>query len=57
MEGSTLWPDYIPSLTPTELEEAIEKSVNGGSVGISVFDIGAMSDEHWEALKAASEKY
>lgn len=48
---------YIPSLTPTELEEAIEKSVNGGSVGISVFDIGAMSDEHWEALKAASEKY
>ena len=48
---------YIPSLTPDELKVAISKSVNAGSVGISVFDISAMTDEHWQTLLDASTMY
>jgi len=42
---------YIPSLTPDELRTAIQKAKEGGSKGISVFDVNALSDEHWEVLK------
>ena len=41
---------YIPSLSPEELEVAIRKSIHAGATGISVFDIGAMTDEHWGKL-------
>lgn len=42
---------YIPSLTPSELKIAIEKAKEGGAVGISVFDIGSMTEDHWEVIK------
>ena len=44
---------YIPSLNPDELRIAIQKAKEGGSKGISVFDINALSQEHWEVLKEA----
>lgn len=46
---------YIPSLTPGGLDMAIQKAKEGGSTGISVFDINAMTDEHWAVLKQLSE--
>jgi len=42
---------YIPSLTPDELRTAIQKAKEGGAKGISVFDVNALSDEHWAVLK------
>lgn len=47
---------YIPSLSPEELEIAIQKSIAGGAVGISVFDIGALTDEHWQVLKKVADQ-
>ena len=48
---------YIPSLSPEELEIAIQKAKNGGAVGISVFDINAMSEEHWSVIQNLSEEF
>lgn len=48
---------YIPSLTPGGLETAIRKAKAGGATGISVFDINAMKDEHWEVIKALDEEW
>lgn len=48
---------YVPSLTPDELNTAIQKSKDGGAVGISVFDIGSMTNEHWDIIKQYSEKW
>lgn len=41
---------YIPSLDPDQLQTAIQKARDGGASGISVFDINAMTDAHWEIL-------
>lgn len=48
---------YIPSLTPGGLKTAIEKAKDGGAVGISVFDIGSMTEEHWAVIKELSESF
>ncbi|HKK25528.1 MAG TPA: family 10 glycosylhydrolase [Gracilimonas sp.] len=41
---------YIPALTPAQLKTAIQKSKEGGAKGISVFDINAMNQEHWDVV-------
>ena len=41
---------FVPSLSPGELEQSIEKAREGGAKGVSVFDVGAMSPEHWDVL-------
>ena len=46
---------YIPSLSPGELEIAIQNAIRGGATGISVFDIGSLGDEHWAVLKHYSD--
>lgn len=47
---------YIPPMNPDELDQAIQKAIEGGASGISVYDVGAMSDEHWEVIKKLSEE-
>jgi uncharacterized lipoprotein YddW (UPF0748 family) len=47
---------YIPSLTPGGLETAIQKAKEGGAKGVSVFDIGAMTDEHWAVIEEMNKK-
>jgi uncharacterized RDD family membrane protein YckC len=42
---------YIPSLTLRELRTAVRKSMEGGAAGISIFNVEAMTPEHWVALK------
>lgn len=46
---------YITSLTPEELKLAIQKAKEGGAVGISVFDIGAMTEDHWGIIKSLKD--
>lgn len=41
---------YIPALNPTHFETAIQKARDGGASGISVFDINAMTEAHWDVL-------
>jgi hypothetical protein len=47
---------YIPSLTPRDLQLAINKSIEGGSSGICLFDYEAMTSRHWKAMKEILEK-
>ena len=47
---------FIPALSPEELETAVEKARSGGAKGISVFDIGAMTPDHWGVLKELPKK-
>ncbi|MEE2659566.1 MAG: family 10 glycosylhydrolase [Candidatus Latescibacterota bacterium] len=42
---------FVPGLTPGELKEAVAASAAGGAAGVSLFPMGGMSDEHWEALR------
>ena len=42
---------FIPALSPEELQTAVQKAISGGAKGISVFDVGSMTPEHWEVLK------
>ena len=42
---------YIPSLTPKELSEAIKIAIDAGASGVSLFEYGAMTEEHWNAFK------
>ena len=48
---------YVPSLSPKELSEAIKIAIDAGASGVSLFEYGAMSEEHWEALKTRLDKY
>lgn len=41
---------FVPALDPTQLREAIEVSRAAGAAGISLFDLGSMTDEHWQAF-------
>ena len=42
---------FIPALSPEELQIAAQKAISGGAKGISVFDVGSMTPDHWEVLK------
>jgi hypothetical protein len=44
---------YIPDLSPEELPRAVEVSLGNGAAGVSLFNLGAMSEAHWAALKRA----
>lgn len=48
---------YVPSLSPSELKIAIQKAKDGGAVGISVFNAGSMSDDHWKIVKEFNEAW
>lgn len=41
---------FIPELTPDELIDAVDHARTGGADGVSVFDVGAMTDAHWTRL-------
>lgn len=41
---------YIPSLTPHDLQTAIQKSMEGGSAGITLFNYESMTPAHWKAI-------
>jgi hypothetical protein len=43
-------------LIPSEIEEAIEQSINNGAAGICLFTPGRMTDKGWEALARAIKK-
>jgi hypothetical protein len=45
---------FIPALDPGQLREAIQVSRAAGAAGVSLFDLGSMSDAHWEAFAAAT---
>ena len=42
---------YIPSLNPRDLHDAIQKSIDGGAQGITLFNYESMTPGHWEILK------
>lgn len=46
---------YIPAISPTELPKAIDAALEGGAKGVSLFDAGSMSEEHWQALESAQK--
>jgi hypothetical protein len=48
---------YIPSLTPQELGKAIRIAIDGGANGVSLFEYGAMSEEHWKVFRSAVNHY
>jgi hypothetical protein len=41
---------FVPDLTPEKLPLAIREGLNGGASGFSLFDLGSMTQEHWQAL-------
>jgi len=44
---------FAPSLSPEELSQAMAISFEGGARGVSLFSVGAMSDEHWQSFRQA----
>ncbi len=42
---------FMPHVPAEELEKAIRVSEEGGASGWSIFDLGSVSEEHWEVLK------
>jgi uncharacterized lipoprotein YddW (UPF0748 family) len=41
---------FVPALEPEELIDAIEKSLEAGADGVSLFAVGSMTDRHWAVL-------
>lgn len=41
---------FVPALDPAQLREAIEGSVDAGASGVALFDLGSMTDAHWQAF-------
>lgn len=44
---------YLPPLNGDELAEAIQHAKDNGAKGVSVFDGGALTEEHFEAIRNA----
>jgi len=42
---------YIPVISADEINSVINAAKKGGAEGISIFDINAMTPEHWEKLQ------
>jgi hypothetical protein len=42
---------FIPSLTPEQLEQAIEISRNAGAAGVSFFAFNSLKEEHYRVIK------
>lgn len=47
---------FIPSLTPRDFQAAIQKSIEGGASGISLFNYESMTPPHWKTLEALRKK-
>ncbi len=43
---------YLPGLTDEELEIAIRKAKAGGGIGVSLFDVGALTEADYATVKA-----
>lgn len=41
---------FVPSLSPEELVKAIDIAINSGAKGVSLFNLNAMTDEHWKQM-------
>lgn len=48
---------YVPALSPEELGKAIFIAIDAGASGISLFEYGAMSEEHWQVFTKRIRKY
>jgi uncharacterized lipoprotein YddW (UPF0748 family) len=44
---------FVPELTPDQLVSAVEYARAGGASGISLFDVGSMTDAHWSKVGPA----
>ena len=44
---------FVPGLSAVELPQAIDCARKGGAAGVSLFSEGAMTQEHYQALKRA----
>lgn len=44
---------FIPSMTAEDLKQAIKEARNNGALGISLFDGGALKEDHLNVIKAA----
>ena len=42
---------FVPSLKPSELEGAINAGLAGGAAGVSFFDLGSLTDQHFEVIR------
>lgn len=43
---------YLPDLPPADLARAVQVARDGGAAGVSMFEMGGLSDAHLEALRA-----
>lgn len=41
---------FVPDLRPDQLTAAIQEAVKGGASGYSLFDLGSMTEEHWNQM-------
>lgn len=41
---------FIPELSPDQLAAAVKRARNGGASGVSLFDVGNMTDAHWDRV-------
>jgi hypothetical protein len=44
---------YVPDLPPDALDEAIRLALAAGAAGISLFDMGGLTDDHLRVLRRA----
>jgi hypothetical protein len=44
---------YLPDLDPNDLGEAIRQAREAGAAGVSLFDLGALKEEHLPVLRSA----
>jgi uncharacterized lipoprotein YddW (UPF0748 family) len=42
---------FIPHLSPQEIAPALKTAKENGASGFALFDLGAISEEHWDALE------
>lgn len=43
---------FVPGMSTNDLHEAIRQAQSGGASGFALFDLAAMTDAHWAALKS-----
>ncbi len=42
---------YVPALSPEELDKAIRIAIDAGASGVSLFEYGSMSEDHWKIFQ------
>jgi len=48
---------YVPHLAPEDVPAALCAAREGGAAGVSLFDVRAMSEEHWRHFAAAARAW